>query len=348
MYKNQISKIILAVVSLIMFLTVGELACRLFRFDYRKEIEGQFLKCNVPSHVKDVWKVNLFSNIFFPDKIWELYSPHRDFFWTLRSNSEHTDYKRHIQYKINSRGLRGEIVPYQKKKGEIRLLFLGDSCAFGWGVSYENTYSNVVKSLLQERFPGVDFEIINAAVPGYSSYQGLKYYKKELYKYNPDFVIIFFGANDCSVDMQSDKYRYVLPAWLLNIDGFLTKNSRFFQLLKINLGKRVLKKGLQQRVSYEDFVKNLSMFKEMADREGRVLYFIAPVWRDGNTLLRNQNLDFNPSINIFDAFQNKIKSGNYTARDLIFDKIHPSALGHHIIAEVLLERIVKENISDKL
>jgi hypothetical protein len=40
---------------------------------------------------------------------------------------------------INERGLRGRVIPFERRPGTLRLLFLGDSIGFGYGVTEDNT-----------------------------------------------------------------------------------------------------------------------------------------------------------------------------------------------------------------
>jgi len=49
---------------------------------------------------------------------------------------------------------------------------------------------------LQEFFPHRDIEVINGAVPGYSTYEALDWYHDFLFKLKPDIAIIYLGWND--------------------------------------------------------------------------------------------------------------------------------------------------------
>ena len=75
---------------------------------------------------------------------------------------------------------------------------------------------------------------MNAGVGGYTSLQGLRYLKKELWKYSPDMVIVWFGVNDdSSAIFFSDKdQKLPAPEDLKNM-GIL-KRSALWQFLKKN------------------------------------------------------------------------------------------------------------------
>jgi hypothetical protein len=81
----------------------------------------------------------------------------------------------------NSLGLRSaEIGPKEK----FRILFLGDSVL--WGIGY---HTKVIEDNL-------NVEVINAGVPGYTTYQELEFLKAYGLDMNPDLVIIGFALND--------------------------------------------------------------------------------------------------------------------------------------------------------
>lgn len=103
---------------------------------------------------------------------------------------------RKIIVKTNSIGLRDR--EYEsKKKNEIRVLSLGDSYAFGYGVKLQQSYPKLVEKMLSERFPSCVISIINGAVSGYTTHQQILVLKKLRTLLDPDFVLsTFVGSND--------------------------------------------------------------------------------------------------------------------------------------------------------
>lgn len=106
----------------------------------------------------------------------------------------------------NGQGLRSEHeIPLEKPKKEIRILFLGDSCTFGHGLLPSETFVAQVGQMLRSQFPGTQFECINAGVPGYSLFQGLRFFETQGFRFRPDLVVANFGFNDSAPwDNQSD------------------------------------------------------------------------------------------------------------------------------------------------
>ncbi|MFZ5802460.1 MAG: GDSL-type esterase/lipase family protein [Candidatus Omnitrophota bacterium] len=96
-----------------------------------------------------------------------------------------------LLYSINSHGLRSPEIPYAKPPGEQRVLVLGDSVAFGFGVSDEQTFSRI----LQEQL-GEGYAVINAGVGGYNTYLEYEFLRAEGIRYDPDVVILAVCLND--------------------------------------------------------------------------------------------------------------------------------------------------------
>lgn len=103
-----------------------------------------------------------------------------------------------IPVEINSHGLRGSEASYEKPPATFRILNLGDSIVMGWGVREENTYGRRLESLLNERANSdLNFEVINAGVPGWSLDNALAYLQADGFKYQPDLIVMDLTiAND--------------------------------------------------------------------------------------------------------------------------------------------------------
>jgi hypothetical protein len=65
---------------------------------------------------------------------------------------------------ISAQGLRNAVVAVPKPKGIFRILALGDSYTFGWGVEETDAWPQVLERQLKEKYPFV--EVVNAGMPG--------------------------------------------------------------------------------------------------------------------------------------------------------------------------------------
>jgi lysophospholipase L1-like esterase len=76
---------------------------------------------------------------------------------------------RHTPLTTNSWGLRGPEVSTDTLTR--RVLFLGDSYSFGWGMDAQAGFVRVMETALRHEFPETPLECINGSIPGYSIYQ---------------------------------------------------------------------------------------------------------------------------------------------------------------------------------
>lgn len=81
-------------------------------------------------------------------------------------------------------------VPVPPKKGRRRILVMGDSCS---RISRKLPPYSV---LLEDSLAGTNVEVWNAAVPGYTVWQGRVWLHKQLLAMQPDVAIIYYGWND--------------------------------------------------------------------------------------------------------------------------------------------------------
>jgi hypothetical protein len=91
--------------------------------------------------------------------------------------------------RINEKGLRDRSHSYERQNDSQRMVVLGDSFAWGYGVEEYERFSQLLEGSL-------DVEVINAGVSGYSTDQELLWYKYEGAKYDTDLVILVVTGND--------------------------------------------------------------------------------------------------------------------------------------------------------
>lgn len=113
----------------------------------------------------------------------------------LRPNNTYTEVGGAVA-STNSRGFRGPEVVLPRPAGGIRILALGDSSTFGYGVTPAEDYPGRLERLLSRRFPGRAVEVINAGTPGWDSANGLAFLVSEGLSWKPDVVLVSFGYNE--------------------------------------------------------------------------------------------------------------------------------------------------------
>ena len=117
------------------------------------------------------------------------------------------------QVTINAHGLRDEEIPYAKPDNEKRILVLGDSVTFGWGVSQGEAFSDQMEPLLREQ-TGDQWQVINAGVNGYNTEQEATFLRIDGMRYSPDYVLLIYVSNDVdpAIDPNEATWRRY-PAW---------------------------------------------------------------------------------------------------------------------------------------
>lgn len=119
----------------------------------------------------------------------DLYDPERG--WVTKPNVTDLPVFGDRVLNTNSKGIRGKKeYTYEKPDDTLRILFLGDSFAFGEGVSDHET----IAYQLEDRF--ANLEIINLGVHGYGHDQMLLYLQEEGVKYHPDIIMLGFIGSD--------------------------------------------------------------------------------------------------------------------------------------------------------
>jgi len=97
---------------------------------------------------------------------------------------------------INAFGMRDAERRLEKQPGTYRIIGLGDSQMFGWGVERDETFVALLERLLNEHARGRRFEVWNLAVPGYNTVQEVRAFELRLDRLEPDLVIINYVDND--------------------------------------------------------------------------------------------------------------------------------------------------------
>ncbi len=98
---------------------------------------------------------------------------------------------------INAEGFRHPDVSRAKPQGTWRAFALGDSQTYGAGVDAPDAYPSQAEALLRQRAPaGVQVELINAGISGYTSLQALRLIRTKLLHWEPDAVIVDCRTHD--------------------------------------------------------------------------------------------------------------------------------------------------------
>jgi len=121
----------------------------------------------------------------------EIYEPDAALYWKLKPNQNCYTKIDHKPVHINSHGTRGAEFQTAKPPNTFRILSLGDSRTFGWGLSEPETYSGLLQQRLQQQLGSArKVEVINAGVNAWSYPQMLVHFRDTALQYQPDVVIL--------------------------------------------------------------------------------------------------------------------------------------------------------------
>ena len=121
----------------------------------------------------------------------EIYEPHPLLYWRLKPNQDCYTKVDHKPVHVNSHGARGPEFAVKKPTNTIRIVSLGDSRTFGWGLSEAETYSGLLEQHLQERFGTTKkVEVINCGVNAWSYPQMNVFFREFALRWEPDMVVL--------------------------------------------------------------------------------------------------------------------------------------------------------------
>lgn len=100
----------------------------------------------------------------------------------------------------NCQGLREPATVPLAASGERRVVVVGDSVTFGWGVSQEATFSHVCERELRNRYGLDHVRVINMGRPGANLRDYLCYIRRYAVQFQPRVIVVaFLLGNDCPV-----------------------------------------------------------------------------------------------------------------------------------------------------
>jgi lysophospholipase L1-like esterase len=101
-----------------------------------------------------------------------------------------------ISYATNNDGLRNDgDYALEKPPGVRRVIMLGDSFVFGWGLRLEHTMPRQLASVLD----AARWEVLNFGIPAYNTANEVSLLEERALKYHPDVVVLMYHPNDAAI-----------------------------------------------------------------------------------------------------------------------------------------------------
>ena len=123
------------------------------------------------------------------------------------------------EYKHNSLGFR-DIEHDYNNKTKKRIMFIGDSFCYGYGVSQNEVFTELLRNKL------LDFELFNCGVSGYGSDQEYLLLEKYYTIIKPDIIFLLFCDNDMLDNTLNNNYNgYYKPYIIKQQDNLILKGT---------------------------------------------------------------------------------------------------------------------------
>lgn len=295
--------------------------------------------------------------------------------WRLKPNLDHVVWDFTV-LSTNSRHLRS-VDPREllkpKQPGTIRIVCLGDSVTFGYRVpavwpekpsEYDPEwlpYPMLLEKHLREANPGRSIEVINMAVPGYTSHQGLAWLRRDINSLDPDLLTLSFGWNDVSFSDAPDREaidtgrRAVSLRWLIDTSQAFAHATRW--LRSKQQAATTIRRPVT-RVSEQEYLNNFRELIRLANGKGAGVIILAAPYRDRTTnppeaaLMARyrsalRSLAQENSISFLEPLE--LTEAAYPSNEGWFGElIHPNHMGHRLIASELLKLLAAKRMLNEV
>lgn len=281
-----------------------------------------------------------------------------------------------IRVKTNSLGFRDSELKVPKPANETRLMFLGDSVTLNDYLPAEQSYTELIETVLSDSLPGKNIEVINASVGNIGIEEELEILGESAASVAPDSVIISFYLNDSR------------PPWGFSGEignrGWLRRHSLIAESIYRKLrektwedDKKALRFGwieAKDKLSWATDKRALLELAQMAQ------YDWGAAWQEPSWQLVQQELEkfkkasaefkFSPGLVIFpvsfqvlsnymeDTPQQKLKNiakaldipildllptlREHAREDLYYDHCHLTAYGNRVAAKALAPFVLEQ------
>jgi lysophospholipase L1-like esterase len=278
-------------------------------------------------------------------------------FTVLSTNSQH----------LRSQSPADSVGP--KQPGALRIVCLGDSVTFGFRVpvvwpdkptEYDPEwlpFSMLLEKQLKDANPGRQIDVVNMAVPGYTSHQGLAWLRRDLNTLNPDLIVVSFGWNDASLSDVPDRaavntsWPAVGTRWLIDHSQAFAHATRWLRsgLQAKEENQPPLRERPQARVSQDEYLANMLGIEQLARQHGAAVIVMTAPYRDHSSEASEADLMLQYRIALGTTMRQRkipfleikeLTEDAYPANEGWFgERIHPNHMGHRLIASELLKLI---------
>ncbi len=282
---------------------------------------------------------------------------HRKVFWITepdldRAPFEHREEGRVFHVSTDANGLRARGHPIEPPPGTFRIMAMGCSTTFGWGVEDDQTWPARLEAIAHAAgHPEV--EVINAGQPGYTTLQGRWLWEEVGRDYRPDLVILGFVVQDARKAPTTDRMQALLTGEHRLLRERLLYRWRLYrglvQLLEpLRAPGRQGAKEAVYRVPPEEYLENLrAMSRSIRASGARPVFFGMPLEREGYTALHRRVLRLEAERAGIPHFDPSDRIADLSRRETLYfphDRGHPNARGCDVIARMVWTFLVDSGL----
>jgi len=290
-------------------------------------------------------------------------------FWRVRPNLDRVIWDFTV-VSTNSQGLRHEGPIGPKREGSRRIVTLGDSVTFGYRIPVvfpkepdrynpeALSYPLAMQRDLRAANPDRDIEVVNLAVPGYTSHQGLAWLRHDIGKLKPDLVVACFGWNDINLRAATDREMMKTDWYHVTLRRVGSASQAVSHIVqwrrKRHPRQSAPSAGPVLRVPIDDYVDNFLQMAKLAEDHGASFVVIGPVYRDslqhppeGERMTRQRDA-------LREAMQQagipyleipELTEHHHPENMMLFGElVHPNVQGHRLMERRLIELLARRQM----
>lgn len=274
-----------------------------------------------------------------------------------------------VRVTTNSFGMRDGEVSQVKPPGTLRVVGLGDSVMFGWGVEVEEGYMEVAEKMLgDEASAAGTVTCLNFGVPGYNTAMQAALFRDLAAGFDPDALVIHFVNNDLDLPrfMLEPVDRWAVDRlWLVDLvrGGWSSVPGRETWLSPRDVADMQDRRGARVRAKYAHLAGVEPFRRAMAElaEEARVRSIPAVLltlqedgepWATGAAVARENGIRVAAAGPRFLSYMatrgiEPSRSGWTRTFSVSAEDPHPNVTGHQIFAETLVDALTEAlNVHD--
>jgi lysophospholipase L1-like esterase len=194
----------------------------------------------------------------------------------------------------NSKGLRDEAFNKTPSDDTYRILIIGDSYTFGWGVSESNRYTEILEKRLNQNHRK-NYQIINAGIPGWGIKDYYTFLKRRGLSYQPDMIVIGLVGNDFiphsdHTKIQREAKREIEEKY----NRSKTSRTKYHRLVVDRMIKKLQRyRAKRSRNESDTYIYSRKIY-QIGEEENTdtIFYEVGQLWPKSNMILESADIDF--------------------------------------------------------